>query len=89
MPQYEFDVIVAGETFSDEDCDRVYEAGGDDTLPVSRDGRRFLCFDREAASLEAAITSALDTVRRAGLQVKHVELESPTPVGHPAAERVA
>ena len=86
MDTYVFHVILNGPTMTMADVERLYEAGGDDTTPAVIAGQSRIAFAREAASLEAAITSALRTVQAAGLQAKHVELESPSPV---PLERVA
>jgi hypothetical protein len=76
MKTYEFDVILQGAAeVSDEQADALFQAGCDDGTPVSRDGQAWIHFDREAASLEQAIRSAVGQVQSAGFAVAKVELD--------------
>ena len=56
--------------------DRLFEAGCDDGSPSSSRGVTKIGFDRESSTLEDAIRSAVSDVRRAGVDVDHVEIES-------------
>jgi len=56
--------------------DRLFEAGCDDGSPSSSQGVSKIGFDRESTTLEDAIRSAVTDVRRAGVDVDHVEIES-------------
>jgi hypothetical protein len=76
MKVFEFTVILKGmDVMSEETAERLHEAGCDDCTPGSSDGVAFAAFDREAASLESAIASALRDVRRAGCEVDRVYLD--------------
>ena len=55
---------------------RLYESGCADSNPSSSRGRAKVSFDREAATLNDAIRSAVHDVRKAGVDVDHVEIES-------------
>lgn len=72
---YRFTLYLTAAEISDEDADRLYEAGCDDGTPCSRDGRAFIGFGREAQSLEDAIRSAVGNVKKAGYNVTHVEID--------------
>lgn len=75
MKTYEFDVILKDVTeISDELADALYAAGCDDGSPASSNGVTWVHFDREAASLEDAIRSAIANVQAAGTVVARVEL---------------
>jgi hypothetical protein len=76
MKTYEFDVLLKGVSeVTDEQADALFAAGCDDGTPASCDGVAWVHFDREAASLEAAIASAVAQVRAAGFTVSKVELD--------------
>ena len=64
------------EVMTVELSDRLFEAGCDDGSPSSSGGVSKIGFDRESATLEEAIRSAVSDVRRAGVDVDHVEIES-------------
>jgi hypothetical protein len=77
MTTYAFDVILAGEeVLTDEIGNRLYAAGCDDSSPGSCNGVVSIHFDREAASLEEAIRSAVANVKAAGYKVAHVLIAS-------------
>ena len=73
--KYEFSLIVLEAEVTDEDADKLYEAGCDDASILSRDGVTRLLFDRHAANLDEALASAIQSVERAGLAVARVEIE--------------
>ena len=60
MSTYSFTLIVEGPDLQDDTrIDEVYEAGCDDALVSSSNGVQSLDFDREAASFEEAVLSAI------------------------------
>ena len=63
------------DSFTDEQADALYGGGCSDGTLSSSAGRARIGFDREAATLQDAIRSAVSDVRRAGLEVDHVEIE--------------
>lgn len=72
---YEFRVfLAAGTDFDNKTTDALFEAGCDDALPVTSEGRAWLRFGRESASLELAISSAINDIRKAGCTAIYVEL---------------
>lgn len=77
MKTYEFDVILKDiSEGSDEQADKLFAAGCDDGTPAGCNGMAWVHFDREAASLEEAIASAVAQVQAAGLTVAKVELDA-------------
>lgn len=71
MPTFEFTVAL-DRAPADDDFDRLFDAGLDDTTPETRDGRGVLNVAREAASMSAAIVSVARDVASAGFQVVDV-----------------
>lgn len=55
---------------------RLFEAGCGDSNPSSSRGRSKVSFHREAMTLQEAIRSAVSDVRKAGVEVDRVEIES-------------
>jgi hypothetical protein len=79
---YDFDVILKDMSeVTDDQADRLFAAGCDEGTPGSCDGVAWIHFDKEAASLEEAIRSAVAQIRSAGLQVSKVELDVDAGVG--------
>jgi hypothetical protein len=76
MTTHSFTVAV-GHPLSDDELDRLFEAGGDDTAPEVCSSVTLVHFDREAPSLEEAILSAFFTLSRAGLTVAGVTAPDP------------
>ena len=67
MPGHHFTLIVDGADLQDESLiDRLFEAGCDDALVGSTDGVQFIDFDRDAASMDVAILSAVADVEQVG-----------------------
>ena len=67
MPVHHFTLIVDGADLQDESViDRLFEAGCDDALVGSADGVQFIDFDRDAASMDVAILSAVADVEQVG-----------------------
>ena len=73
--KYGFSLILAQPEVTDEDADRLYEAGCDNASILTRDGITRLQFDRHAAILDGALASAIESVEQAGLAVARVEIE--------------
>ena len=71
MPTHHFTLIVDGADLQDESVvNSLFESGCDDALVGSTDGVQFIDFDRDAASLKAAIQSAVaDAERVDGIRV--------------------
>lgn len=74
MKTYEFSIVLNVPEISDEDCDSLYQAGCDDGTVVTRKGGTYVAFDREAASLEGAIRTAVANVKAAGFGVARIEM---------------
>ncbi len=86
MRVYEFTLWLADDARDLDDWSHaVYEAGGDDSTCGLRSGQFYAAFGREAASLEAAIRSASETVRAAGMQVLRCEIEQDQMAAWPVA----
>ena len=67
MPTHHFRLIVEGADLQDEAViARLFEAGCDDALVSSTDGVQCIDFDRDAASLDAAVLSAVADVEQVG-----------------------
>lgn len=77
MKTYAFDVVLKDVAeVSDDQADALFAAGCDDGTPASCDDVAWVHFDREAASLEGAIASAVAQVQAAGFAVCRVELDA-------------
>ena len=74
MPTHHFTLIVDGADLQDESVvNGLFESGCDDALVGSTGGVQFLDFDRDAASLDEAVLSAVaDVERMDGIQVVRV-----------------
>ncbi len=76
MTEYSFKVILGDvDEIDDAMIEALYEAGCDDGSPWSSQGVAAVDFDRESASLEQAIRSAIADVQKAGYRVARVEIE--------------
>lgn len=76
MQTYEFDVVLKEiAEITDDQADALFAAGCDDGTPSSRNGVGWVHFDREAATLEAAIQSAIAQIQTTGLRIAKVELD--------------
>jgi len=75
MKQHDFTVILASPEESEDDADRLYEAGCSDGSISTSDGVTKIDFHRRASSLEDAIRSAIGNVQAAGFHVAHVLIE--------------
>lgn len=78
MKTFEFKIVLAGlPELTDDQSDRLFQAGCGDGTIVSRDGTTFVRFSRESSSLEEAIRSAAADVQTAGFGVDHIEVPCP------------
>ena len=79
MPIHHFTLIVDGVDLQHESVvDGLFDAGCDDALVGSTDGVQFIDFDREAASLDDAVLSAVADVEQVpGVQVVRWTTTSP------------
>ncbi len=75
MAKYEFTVILASPEESEDDANRLYEAGCADGSISTSGGVTRMDFHRQASSLEEAIRSAIGDVQAAGFHVAHVLIE--------------
>jgi len=81
MKEYEFTLVLATPEVSEEDADRLYEAGcGDGSISTSG-GLTRIDFHRRAASLEDAIRSASENVQAAGFRVAKIQMAPPPLAG--------
>jgi len=81
MKTYEFDLHFDGIVeITDAQADRLFAAGCDDGTPASCEGAAWIHFDREAASLEEAIRSAVAQVQSAGFAASKIELDAASAV---------
>lgn len=79
MSKYEFSLILRDTPeLTEEIADKLYECGCDDGTPGTSNGVFSIDFHREAATLEEAINSAIENVRKAGYEVEHVHIEAGT-----------
>ncbi len=74
LPIYEFTATL-DRVPKEEDYDRLFDAGLDDTTPETRDGRGVLNVAREAKSLGAAIVSVVEQAGHAGFTVVGIDEE--------------
>lgn len=83
MNLYEFTTALSGCTeMTDDLAEALYAAGCDDGTPGSSGGTVYICFSREAESLEAAIRSAIADVQKAGCTVAEVKIAAETLAAH-------
>lgn len=76
MKTYEFDVILKDVSeVTDDQADELFASGCEDGTPASCGGVAWIHFDREAVSLEQAISSTVAQVQATGLSVSRVELD--------------
>jgi hypothetical protein len=71
MTEWAFRLTVAGIGLTDEQLDALFEAGCDDAaFSLERDGTVFGSFDREAATQEDAVLSAIHDVQSADIDAR-------------------
>ncbi|MBB4264285.1 hypothetical protein [Bradyrhizobium sp. CIR3A] len=74
MKTFEFSIIASGLDPEAEDfADRFFDAGCDDATISFQKGHIIVDFARDAASIDAAICSAVECVEKAGAHVDRVE----------------
>ena len=74
MKTFEFTIVLGNLTeVTEESADKLYESGCDDGTFTSGNGQAEVQFDRDAATLEAAVESAIAQVESAGFTVAKVE----------------
>jgi hypothetical protein len=73
---WQFTIRLKGvDVMTDDLIENLFAAGCTDGTPASSNGSAWIGFDRDADTLDAAIRSAVDDVRRAGCTVERVEIE--------------
>jgi hypothetical protein len=73
--KYEFSLILTAGDVTDDEVEKLYESGCDDASILSRGEITMVQFDREAATLDEAIVSAIRDVESGGLMVARVEID--------------
>ncbi len=73
--KYEFSLILTATDVSEEQADKLFDAGCDDGSILSRDEVTMIQFDRTAPTLDEALASAIRDVEKSGFQVARVEIE--------------
>lgn len=74
MSNHEFTLVLDREPSEDE-YDRLFEAGCDDGSPETRNGGAVVHFDRKAPSLTHALVTAIHDVESVGFLVQAVETD--------------
>ena len=75
MKTFDFKVVLAGKNdLSEEDAEKLFEAGGDDGTPGVSNEVALIHFSRNATSFQEAIVTAKADVERAGFEVARVEI---------------
>jgi len=74
MKTFEFSIIASGlDPEADDFADRFYNAGCDDATISFQKGHIILDFAREAESVDAALCSAIECVKKTGANVDRIE----------------
>ena len=73
MKEHDFTLILTAEP-DDDEADRIYGVVDDGTLSTIA-GVPQIRFHREASTLEEAIRSAIQHLRRAGFDITKIEME--------------
>lgn len=73
--KYEFSLILTATDVTDEQANKLYAVGCDDGSILSRGELTMVQFDREASTLDEALSSAIRDVEAAGFQVSRVEID--------------
>ena len=75
MKTFDFTVILASkEDLSEDDAEKLFEAGCDDGTPGVSNRVAMIYFSRDAASFQEAIVSAKADVEKAGFEVARIEI---------------
>jgi hypothetical protein len=73
---FQFTILLCGlAELGDDALDSRFNGGCDDALPVSRDGKVYLDFMREASSHADAVEAAIVSLRAAGFEPQLVDKE--------------
>ena len=75
MKTYTFTLVLRETQATEKMADRLFECGCDDGLFGSQHGKVVVFFDREADSMEEAVSSAVRDVVSSGMQVYRLEME--------------
>ncbi len=79
MQTYSFTLTLKGHSVcSEEMADAIYAAGADDSGVSSSGDVVSVHFDRESASLDEAIRSAIRDLASAGFEASHLEIDDQT-----------
>jgi hypothetical protein len=73
--KYEFSLILTATDITEQQADNLFDSGCDDGSILSRGDVTMIQFDRNAATLDEALASAIRDVEQAGFQVARVEIE--------------
>jgi len=76
MATWQFYLVLNQPEVTDADCDAIYATGCDDGTVVTREGITYIAFDRDAASLEEAVSSAVAQLLNAGCVVARAEVDN-------------
>ena len=77
MNKYEFSLVLKGPLeLTEEIAERLFACGCTDATPGTSNGSFVVDFHREASSLESAISSAIQDVRKAGHEIEQVQIEA-------------
>ncbi|MGH9172724.1 MAG: hypothetical protein ACRD1H_00130 [Vicinamibacterales bacterium] len=82
MPIYDFRLVLDQTDISEAEADTIYGRCKDGTL-ISSGEVTFMDFDRDAATLDDAVQSAIRDVNAAGFRVARVEIEADQLVAQP------
>ena len=75
MQTFDFTVVLAGkDELSEDDAEKLFEAGCDDATPGVSNRVAMIHFSRDAESFQEAIVTAKIDVERAGFEVARVEI---------------
>jgi|GEM_PF-3219763 len=73
---WRFTAYIKGLTgFTEAQVNALFDAGCSDGSPASGQGHAWIGFDRDAETLQGAISSAVSEIRSVGLEVERVEIE--------------
>jgi hypothetical protein len=73
--KYEFSLILTATDITEQQANKLFDSGCDDGSILSRGDVTMIQFDRNAATLDEALASAIRDVEQAGFQVARVEIE--------------
>lgn len=89
MAMHRFEIILFGNAeFSDDDVERLYEAGCDDGSPGSCEGVASIGFSREAESFVEAVSSAMRDVGKSGVKARIARIVPDDPADREDADEI-